>query len=166
MNKEILERINQIDKELKELEDMEIAGLPGTGRFSLKNIIENNIKKEEENDMNIEEIIDEKVNDFLEEIEDIDFKIFDEYLKITNNDNSYILTLLDERVTNDFKMLAIRTLIRVYVWKLYHDDNIRISKNELMNLAIMGMTTCEIAPEDRFLQSMIYGLCESMKGGE
>ena len=116
--------------------------------------------------MNIEEVNDEKVNNFLEEIEDIDFKIFDEYLKITNNDNSYILTLLDKRVTNDFKMLTIRTIVRVYVWKLYHDGNIRISKNELMNLAIMGITTCEIEPDNKFLQAMIYGLCELMKGGE
>ena len=141
MNKEILERIQEIDKELEKIE------------------------KEEENDMNIEEIIDEKVNDFLEEIEDIDFKIFDEYLKITNEKDGNILDLF-KPLTNEGIMLTIRTLVRVYVWKLYHDGNIRISKNELKNLAIMGMTTCEIAPEDRFLQSMIYGLCESMKGGD
>ena len=171
MNKEILKRIQEIDKELKELEDMEIAGLPGTGRFSLKNMIENdienNIKKEEENDMNnLEKLIDNATEEFLNEIEDTDFEIFDEYVKITNGDNGYINVLLDMCVTNDFKMLVINTLVRVYVWKIYHEGQLRISGNELKNLAIMGITTCEIDPDNKFLQAMIYGLCESAKGGD
>lgn len=166
MNKETLERLNEIDRQLKELEDVEIAGLPGTGRFSLKNMIENNIKKEEENDMNnLEKLIDNATEEFLNEIEDVDFEIFNEYVKITNEKDGNILDLF-KPLTNEGIMLVINTLVRVYVWKIYHDGQLRISANELKNLAIMGITTCEIDPDNKFLQAMIYGLCDGVKGGD
>ena len=141
MNKEILERLNEINNELER------------------------IKKDEEIDMNMEKIIDNELNEFLEEIEECDFEIFNEYVRVTNTGAS--IKELFDNVTHDGWLMIIKTIVRVYVWKLYHDGNVRFSNYEKNNLAFMFNTLIKEYTTELFLQGCIFGLiAPAKKGGE
>ena len=147
MNNNILERIAQINKELEE------------------------IKKEEENDMkenNVSKIIDRDVEEFLKDIESpIDFDIFNEYRRITNEHKGHIEDLF-KQLTPEGIMKTTETLVRVYVYKVWNDEDLYVTDNEIRNLAYMGMMTCTYAPNNLKLQNYIMAIIqtyEMAKGG-
>lgn len=145
MNKEILERLNEINKELE------------------------NIKKEEENDMNNKsEIVDRKVDEFLSKVEDCDFKIFDEYKRITNETDARIEDLFSQ-VTPDGWLMIVKTLIRVYIYKIWKDEELFTTHKEIRNIAYMGMKICDLFPDEVELLSYMQALIQTfeyVKGGE
>lgn len=138
MNDRILNRIEEINKELNE------------------------IKKEEENDM-----IDNLMNDFLKDIEKVDFDIFDEYLRTTNETDAQIEDLF-KQLTPEGIMMVVNTITRIYVYKLKNNDLESLTRKELKNLAYFGLHTSLIEPDNKLLQSILMSLILtfSKKGGE
>lgn len=145
MTEEILKRIQEIDKELEK------------------------IKKEEELEMieTLNEKIHNETMDFIKDVDDTDFKLFDTYVKVTN----VCFTINDLFLTKryEYGLFVIERLVKVYVWKIYNDGNVTLSVKERNNLVEMYEQVCKYMPENIFLQSYIYGLLDGVvekKGGE
>lgn len=148
MDARILERLSQINKELEE------------------------IKKEEENNMNnIEKETNRMVEEFLNNIEEIDFDIFNEYRRITNEHNGKIEDLFAQ-LTPEGILKVTETLVRVYVYKIWKEEELLATQREMRNLAYMGMMVCQFDPDNKELQHYIYSIIQTyeyakqMKGGE
>lgn len=138
MNDRILNRIEEINKELNE------------------------IKKEEENDM-----IDNLIDEFLKDIEEVDFDIFNEYLRTTNETEAQIEDLF-KQLTPEGIMMVVNTITRIYVYKLKNNDLESLTRKELKNLAYFGLHVSLIEPDNKLLQSILMSLILtfSKKGGE
>ena len=140
MTEETLRRLKEIDKELEAIDKEE--------------------KEKEEIDMDF----NEKMTEFLNDIKDIDFKIFDRYVEITNTTKGDINDLFVQ-LTHEGIIFVIEKLVRVYCYKGLH-GGVGITTKEMQNLAKMGLAMCAIQPDNEFMIELIYKLCHVSEGGD
>lgn len=147
MNNNILERLNQINKQLNDIENEE---------------------RLEEKEMSKEEMLDRKIEEFIE-MDEEQLDIYNTYRKLVKNGVPF--TELFEGLTNQGFVEITRVIVKGYVRNTFLNENEPIIKEELENLTLMHIGLQHIAPEEVELDSFIYALVASavanaMKGGE
>jgi hypothetical protein len=144
MKEDILARIEQINKELEELE------------------------RNEEKEMSKEEMLDRKIEEFME-MDEEQLDIYNSYRNLVKNGVPFYELFKD--LGNKGFVEIVRVIVKGYVRDTFLNDNSMIIKDELENLTLMHIGLQHIAPEEVELDSFIYALVASavanaMKGGE
>ena len=147
MNNNILERLNQINKELKDIENEE---------------------RLEEKEMSKEEMLDRKIEEFME-MDEEQLDIYNSYRNLVKNGVPFYELFKD--LGNKGFVEIVRVIVKGYVRDTFLNDNAMIIKEELENLTLMHIGLQNIAPEEVELDSFIYALVASavanaLKGGE
>jgi hypothetical protein len=148
MDKNILERLNQINKELKELEEQE---------------------RNEEKDMNKEQIVDNKIEEFIK-MNGEQVEIYNMYKDLVHKGVG-MKELFGDLNPKGFVEI-VRVIIKGYVRDIWLNDELVATREEMQNIVLMHLALIEIAPEEKELDSFMYALCDTYvnemikKGGE
>lgn len=148
MNNNILERLNQVNKELKELEEQE---------------------RNEEKNMNKEQMLDNKVEEFIK-MDGQQIEIYNMYKDLVHKGVS--MKQLFEDIDPKGFVEIIRVIIKGYIRDIWLDNKLVATRDEMQNVVLMHLALIDIAPEEKELDSYMYALCSTYvnemikKGGE
>ena len=146
MNERILKRIEEINKELENLEE-----------------------RNEEKEMNREQIIDNKVEEFIV-MDEQQLEIFEMYKALVKKGAT--LNDLFEGLDPRGFVEIVRVIIKGYVKDIWLNDKLVATRDEMQNIVLMHLALIDIAPEEKELDSYMYALCDTYvkemikKGGE
>lgn len=147
MTEEILERLNNINKELEELENLE--------------------RNEENKDMNnLEKIVNESLNMTEEQLD-----IFNSYVELAQQGADVLKLLASTPFGHDGFVEIARVIALGYVRRLYKDNDLSLTSNELQNLVLIHYGLNTQVEKESELDNILYALCATaveanMKGGE